>query len=209
MVGGSARLEGRVCARTRHGADVTAVEDLGSQTERHLIGTATGVLETFIGGPAAPGGPVVCAAHPAGVFGEGAVNLLREIAGARVVCVNPRGIGNSSAAPQDYTLDSMVDDLEAVRRHLGVGVWDFWGMSGGGWLGLAYAARYPDALRTPTLVIGGGADPIVPLPHVRSLRDAIAGSQLLVVEGAGHVPTTARHREVVGAVRAFLPGRVH
>lgn len=59
-------------------------------------------------------------------------------------------------------------------------------------------------IRTPTLVIGGSSDSIVPLPHVRSLHEAIAGSRFLIVEGAGHVPTTARRSEVTGAVRTFL-----
>ena len=40
----------------------------------------------------------------------------------------------------------MVDDVEAARVALGLGPWVFWGMSGGGWLGLIYARRHPDAL---------------------------------------------------------------
>jgi pimeloyl-ACP methyl ester carboxylesterase len=61
-------------------------------------------------------------------------------------------------------------------------------------------------IRTPTLVIGGSSDPIVPPAHVRSLHEAVAGSTCLIVEGAGHVPTTARGGEVARAVRGFLHG---
>ena len=51
-------------------------------------------------------------------------------------------------------------------------------------------------IRVPTLVIGGTADPIAPLSHVRSLHEAIAGSWLLIHEG-GHVPTTTRDGKIV------------
>jgi pimeloyl-ACP methyl ester carboxylesterase len=62
-------------------------------------------------------------------------------------------------------------------------------------------------IRTPTLVIGGASDPIVPVSHVRSLHEVIAGSECLIVDDAGHVPTTARRREVADRVRSFLRNR--
>jgi pimeloyl-ACP methyl ester carboxylesterase len=77
------------------------------------------------------------------------VKLLSDTTGARVVCVNPRGIGASSpvaSGQHTYTLEQMVDDIETVRDHLGIDRWIFWGMSGGGWLGQIYAQRYPGAL---------------------------------------------------------------
>ena len=281
-----------------------------NRPQRKQVEVPGGVLDLTLS-PVVLGAPIVCAAHPAGVFAESAVDLLREITGASVVCINPRGIGQSSPVPSGdtrYTFDSMVDDLEVVRRHLGIHSWVFWGMSGGGWLGQAYGCRHPDALdglilesicscfrvrladpacilspfhaqwrpalelrglidhqshtavgdasatewlevngvgsvfrrrngpallvsptpvsaemrtampllwtadfreslqaiRTPTLVIGGSADPIVPLAHVQSLHDGVAGSRLLIVDGGGHVPTTARHSQVIDAARSFL-----
>jgi pimeloyl-ACP methyl ester carboxylesterase len=66
--------------------------------------------------------------------------------------------------------------------------------------GLAIGAS-PDrteALRgvtTPTLVIHGADDPILPLPHGRATADAIPGAKLLVIEGMGHdVPLFAQKR---------------
>jgi pimeloyl-ACP methyl ester carboxylesterase len=59
-------------------------------------------------------------------------------------------------------------------------------------------------IRTPPLVLGGSSDPIVPLAHLRFLHQAIAGSRFLIVEGGGHVPTTARDGQVADATRAFL-----
>src|SRR5512136_1956388 len=97
-----------------------AAEEAATRVERRLIDVTSGTLAVFAGGSMVPGAPVVCAAHPAGVFGDGAVDLLREAAETRVVCVNPRGIGQSSAAPAGYTLEAMADDLDAVRGRLGV-----------------------------------------------------------------------------------------
>lgn len=116
--------------------------------EKRQIETDRGGLEVCIGGGPHSGAPTLCAAHPADPLGEGAVELLSAAAGARVACVSPRGIGASSPLPsgQRPTLDGMVEDMEAVRRQLGVDTWVFWGMSGGGWLAQIYAHRYPEAL---------------------------------------------------------------
>jgi pimeloyl-ACP methyl ester carboxylesterase len=59
-------------------------------------------------------------------------------------------------------------------------------------------------VRVPTLVLCGTADPIVPIAHARAVHEAIAGSELVVVEGAGHVPTAQQRPEVAAAVRRFL-----
>lgn len=249
------------------------------------------------------GGPVVLAAHPADPLGAEAAALLAEAAGARAVCVNPRGVGASSAGVQ--SVEAMVDDLEAVRRAAGLGRVFFWGLSGGGFLGLAYAHRHPEALaglvvdsacaclrarvadpacglspfhpswreplarrglieagahdraldrsewidvdgvgsvfrrsngpallvapfpisermkdvmpalwafdarpwlptlKTRALVVGGGVDPVAPLSHVRALAEGL-GAPLVVVEGAGHVPSTQGFPEVATAVRRFV-----
>lgn len=116
---------------------------------QHLhVDVADGQLEVFVGGVDDPAAPLVVAAHPASAFGEATVELLAEIAGARVVCCNPRGLGESSPLQGDrpQSLSEVVDDLETVRRRLGHGRWTFWGMSGGGWLAQIHAHRHPTAL---------------------------------------------------------------
>jgi pimeloyl-ACP methyl ester carboxylesterase len=70
-----------------------------------------------------------------------------------------------------------------------------WTVDARGWL---------PALRTDTLVVCGGSDPVVPVSCARALHEAIPGSELVVVEGGGHVPTTQRHPAVAEAVRRFL-----
>jgi 3-oxoadipate enol-lactonase len=59
-------------------------------------------------------------------------------------------------------------------------------------------------VRTPTLVIAGAADPVVPLAHARAVHEAIPGSRFLAIDGAAHVPVSEGRPEVTTAVRAFL-----
>ena len=86
------------------------------------------------------------AAHPAEAFGGETAALLRRAAGTAVVCVNPRGLGRSAPAAGPPALEAMADDVEAARARLGLPPWVFWGMSGGGWLGLLAARRHPRSL---------------------------------------------------------------
>jgi 3-oxoadipate enol-lactonase len=70
---------------------------------------------------------------------------------------------------------------------------------------VAFDARaWLGTVRTPALVIAGGADPVVPVSHVQRVHNALAGSRFLVADGAGHVPSAARDPRAISAVRAFL-----
>lgn len=66
------------------------------------------------------------------------------------------------------------------------------------------ARSFVDSLRVRSLVIGGSADPVVPFARVRALKERLVGSELVEVEGGGHVPTASRHASVRAAARAFL-----
>jgi proline iminopeptidase len=58
--------------------------------------------------------------------------------------VDHRGNGRSGRPPlEECTLDAMADDLEAVRRLLGLGPLIVLGVSFGGMVGLTYALRHP------------------------------------------------------------------
>ncbi|HET6582592.1 MAG TPA: alpha/beta hydrolase [Nannocystaceae bacterium] len=281
--------------------------------ETRTIDVGDGQIEVFLGGAEDPEAPVLAAAHPASAYEAATVELLAATSGARIVCVNPRGLGGSSAIPSDrpWALADMVDDVETVRRRLGLGKWIFWGMSGGGWLAQIYAHRHPSSLggvviesacacfrerladrecvlspffppwgdalddagllqadshaepsdardgewievegvgsvfhrpagpalvvapfpvdaamrrampilwehdarlwlpsvRVPALVVAGTEDAVVPIARAREVHDAIAGARLVVVEGAGHVPTVERRPEVETAVRGFVTSR--
>jgi proline iminopeptidase len=72
----------------------------------------------------------------------------------RVVFYDQRGNGRSGAlkAGQSCTLADQIDDLEAVRAHLGADQIDLLGHSWGGFLVMAYAARHPEHIRHLVIV---------------------------------------------------------
>jgi proline iminopeptidase len=67
----------------------------------------------------------------------------------RVVFYDQRGNGRSGALKpgQSCTLADQIDDLDAVRAHLGIDKIDLLGHSWGGYLVMAYAARHPEHIR--------------------------------------------------------------
>lgn len=66
----------------------------------------------------------------------------------RCISYDLRGHGRSPMPPTPYSLDDLVEDLEALRAELGIGKAHFAGHSLGGMIGPAYARRYPDRVLT-------------------------------------------------------------
>lgn len=65
-----------------------------------------------------------------------------------------RGQGRSAQGdPERYTLDENVEDMEALRRHLGLERIIPVGTSYGGMVAMAYAARYPEAVEKLVLCV--------------------------------------------------------
>jgi proline iminopeptidase len=66
----------------------------------------------------------------------------------RLVFIDERGSGRSTKLddPSGYTVENMADDVEAVRRELGLGKISLLGHSYGGVLAQAYALKYQDNL---------------------------------------------------------------
>lgn len=56
------------------------------------------------------------------------------------------------------------------------------------------------AIRVPTLIIHGELDAIIPLAVAETTARTIPESKLVVIPGAGHVPTMTRPEEVVAAI---------
>lgn len=61
-------------------------------------------------------------------------------------------------------------------------------------------------MAAPTLVIHGDADAVSSVDGSRRLVEALPRGELVVIEGAGHVPSATRPDEVLAAVEAFLAG---
>jgi proline iminopeptidase len=72
----------------------------------------------------------------------------------QLVYFDHRGQGRSAKSdPARYTLDENVEDMEALRRHLGLGPIVSIGSSYGGMVAMAHAARYPDSVSHLVLVV--------------------------------------------------------
>jgi proline iminopeptidase len=72
----------------------------------------------------------------------------------QLVYFDHRGQGRSEAAdPATYTLGENVEDMEALRRHLGLGPIVSIGTSYGGMVAMAHAARYPGAVSHLVLIV--------------------------------------------------------
>ncbi|MFF3641487.1 alpha/beta fold hydrolase [Streptomyces sp. NPDC002564] len=93
-----------------------------------------------------PGGPMRAAAY----FGD----LGGLTAHRRLILLDLRGTGDSAVPddPATYRCDRLVDDVEALREHLGLERIDLLGHSASGNLATLYAARRPKRVRALVLV---------------------------------------------------------
>ncbi len=84
-------------------------------------------------------------------------------AGMQLVYFDHRGQGRSAAAdPTTYTLDENVEDMEALRRHLGLDRIVSIGTSYGGMVAMAHAARHPDAVSHLVLIVTASHGGFIP-----------------------------------------------
>ncbi|MGW7271083.1 alpha/beta fold hydrolase [Streptomyces sp. NPDC054864] len=93
-----------------------------------------------------PGGPMRASAY----FGD----LGGLTAHRRLVLLDLRGTGDSAvpADPASYRCDRLVDDVEALREHLGLDEVDLLGHSAAGNIATLYAARHPKRIRRLVLI---------------------------------------------------------
>ncbi|GAA2306536.1 alpha/beta hydrolase [Streptomyces caniferus] len=111
----------------------------GTELAYHVVGEGEPLL-------CLPGGPMRASAY----LGDlGGLSKHR-----RLVMLDLRGTGDSGVPvdPADYRCDRQVADVEALREHLGLECVDLLTHSAGGDLALLYAARYPQRIRTLTLI---------------------------------------------------------
>ncbi|WP_328958688.1 alpha/beta hydrolase [Kitasatospora purpeofusca] len=95
-----------------------------------------------------PGGPMQACAYLGDLGG------LAAAAGRSLVLLDLRGTGESEtpADPSSYRVDRQVDDVEALRAHLGLERIDVLAHSAAGDLTLLHAGRYPHRIRSLVLV---------------------------------------------------------
>jgi proline iminopeptidase len=126
----------------------------------------------------------------------------------RMIYLDQRGSGRSEKHwKKEYSLDLMVDDLEKLRRHLGVERMALIGHSFGTILALEYAAKYPE--RVSHVVLSGA---VVDLPaavdvHCARLKKLDAK---LYAKAVAEVPKGSSHRcHTFVAGRAFVDNAMY
>jgi proline iminopeptidase len=76
----------------------------------------------------------------------------------QMIYFDERGTGRSERPlNKDYKMSSLVQDVEALRQHLGVQQLSLMGQSFGGTIALEYAARYPENVQK-LIIVDGAAD---------------------------------------------------
>jgi proline iminopeptidase len=81
----------------------------------------------------------------------------------QLVYFDHRGQGRSAKGdPARYTLDENVEDMEALRRHLGLGPIVSLGTSYGGMVAMAHAARYPESVSHLVLMVTASHGGFIP-----------------------------------------------
>ena len=90
--------------------------------------------------------------------GPGCVQYLERddlaLPGHRCWYPEPRGVGRSAGGAHD--MERAIADLEAVRRHAGVGTWSVLGHSWGSDLAIRYALEHPESVARVIAVAGRG-----------------------------------------------------
>jgi len=115
----------------------------------------------------------------------------------QLVYFDHRGNGRSARGdPASYTLDENVEDMEALRRHLGLGPIVSIGTSYGGMVAMAHAARYPDSVSHLVLIVTAAHSGFVArakeivaergTPEQRRVCDMLWAGELTTVERMEH-----------------------
>ncbi|MEV6978427.1 alpha/beta hydrolase [Kitasatospora sp. NPDC093806] len=126
----------------------------------HTFSTPDGTTLAYRVEGEADGDPVVCL--PGGPMQDSRyladLGGLAARAGRRLLFLDPRGTGSSAvpADPSSYRCDRQVEDVEALRLHLGLERVDILGHSAGANLAVRYAEHHPErvsrlALLTPSV----------------------------------------------------------
>lgn len=90
------------------------------------------------------GPPLLLLSGGPGYPPHGFQNLRALAPDVRLIFFHQRGTGKSAkASPADYTIKANVEDLEQLRRHLGLESFMILGASWGGMLAQAYAVKHP------------------------------------------------------------------
>ena len=115
----------------------------------------------------------------------------------QLVYFDHRGSGRSARGDKSrYTLEENVEDMEALRRYLGLGRIVAIGTSYGGMVAMAHAAKYPDALSHLVLVVTAAHSGFIAKSREIAARRGTAQQKALVEDlYAGRIDTPEKLRD--------------
>jgi len=127
----------------------------------------------------------------------------------RVICIDARGIGRSSAvAPWALTIDSMASDVALVLDHLEIPAAHLFGISLGGMVALSFGMNYPDRALSITAInasVGAGRNlrlsPKGMTILLRAIKDPRARHDLLAQVLLAPGATDGRLRKIANSWR--------
>lgn len=123
----------------------------------------------------------------------------------QLVYFDHRGQGRSGRGnPETYTLDENVEDMEALRRHLGIGPIVSIGSSYGGMVAMAHAARYPGSVSHLILCVTAAHSGYVERAK-ESVRQRGTEEQIAMCEAlfAGQINSPERMRRYFEVMRTL------
>lgn len=108
------------------------------------------------------GNPILIINGGPGMSSEGFIPLAKRLAkNHRTIIYDQRGTGFSTIETVNITtitMDLMVEDVEALRKHLGYDEWIVMGHSFGGIMGYYYASKHPERVTAMIQSSSGGMD---------------------------------------------------
>ena len=128
----------------------------------------------------------------------------------QLVYLDHRGQGRSARGdPAGYTLDENVEDMEALRRHLGLGPVVVIGTSYGGMVAMAHAARYPDSVSHLVLVVTAAHGGFIPAAERFVERHGTAEQKRVCAKLWAGAMRTEEEQRAYYAVMAPMYSRRH
>jgi len=128
---------------------------------------------------------------------------------AKLVLISPAGLYFEEKPPMP--VDDIIKGIEAACDELGEAAAEDFRHNAETIKTLVNKGGFePDLIqcirevRTPTLIIWGSDDPVIPPEYAGAFMAAINGSALQIIEGAGHVPQSERPDETMLAIKRFI-----
>ncbi|MDP7557738.1 MAG: proline iminopeptidase-family hydrolase [Nitrospinaceae bacterium] len=168
--------------------DIRRVDVDGYEVVTYSYGSGENILFLLNGGPGLP----------CDYLRDPHIFLAEE--GYRVVAFDQLGCGKSDRPdePSLWNITRYVEEVETVRKALGLEKFNLLGQSWGGWLSIEYALTYPDAIQSLVL-----ANTCGDLPHLTTelnrMRDAL-GSETVAMMLHHESMGTIDHPEYQAAI---------